>query len=107
MSATESSQVQQKWEYLELSRKTEGYLIKELNGLGQDGWELVSVSFQKDTTSGMGASSSWIAFLKRPCSGELKTLPTSEKSVDVAAPASQTTSRLDSDETPDIFNIED
>ena len=107
MSTTETGQVQQKWEYMELTRKTEGYLVNELNDLGQAGWELVSVSFQKDVKSGLGSGSSWIAFLKRPCLGELRKLPTSEKTRDVAAPASKTTAKLDAEDAADIFGIEE
>jgi len=66
MSKTATVHAQQKWEYLELTRKTEGFLINDLNELGQTGWELVSVSMHKDAKSGLGQAQCWTAFLKRP-----------------------------------------
>ncbi|MBN2021287.1 MAG: hypothetical protein JW809_00700 [Pirellulales bacterium] len=56
---------QQMWEYLALNRKTEEFLINELNELGKQGWELVGASFNKDL-KGVAASFSWTAILKRP-----------------------------------------
>ena len=66
MSKTATVHAQQRWEYLEITRKTEGYLVAELNELGKVGWELVSVSFHKMTKSGLGDALAWTAFLKRP-----------------------------------------
>ena len=62
MSKTATIQAQQKWEYIELTRKTEAYLIEEINEIGQQGWELVSVFNGKDRKG----DTVWIAFLKRP-----------------------------------------
>ena len=59
---TATIQAQQKWEYIELTRKTEAYLLEEINEIGQQGWELVSVFNGKDRKS----DTVWIAFLKRP-----------------------------------------
>ncbi len=70
MSKTATVHAQQKWEYMELTRKTEGYLINEMNELGQHGWELVSVLFHKDLKSSLGDATCWTAILKRPhCPG--------------------------------------
>ena len=66
MSKTATVHAQQKWEYMELTRKTEGFLMNDLNELGQTGWELVSVSMHKDAKSGLGQAQCWTAFLKRP-----------------------------------------
>ena len=57
-------QAQQKWEYRTLTRKTEAPFVTELNVLGQQGWELVSVEYYKD----MKGLMEWIGFLKRPAS---------------------------------------
>lgn len=62
MTKTATIQAQQKWEYMELTRKTETYLVDEMNDLGQQGWELVSTSHGKDRKGEWG----WTAFLKRP-----------------------------------------
>ena len=51
------------WEYMEISRKTETYLVGDLNELGKEGWELVDVLFRRDIK--MGESWYWTAFLKR------------------------------------------
>lgn len=62
---TTTIHAQQKWEYQCLTRKSETYLNKEINELGQHGWELTSVIFGKDSKG----TDAWIAFLKRPFAG--------------------------------------
>ena len=62
MNKTVMLHAQQKWEYMELTRKTESYLLSEINEFGQHGWELVSVTHGKDLKGEL----SWTAFLKRP-----------------------------------------
>jgi hypothetical protein len=52
----------QKWECEEITTKTEVYLVKELNDLGQHGWELVCVIQHKDRKGEIA----WSAFVKRP-----------------------------------------
>jgi len=59
------------WEYLELTRKTESYLLSDLNDLGKAGWELVTILYHRDIK--MGESWSWTAFLKRPTAGQPQT----------------------------------
>lgn len=68
---TTTIHAQQKWEYQCLTRKSETYLNKELNELGQHGWELTSVIFGKDTKG----TEAWIAFLKRPFAGHAAAAP--------------------------------
>jgi hypothetical protein len=53
---------QQRWEYQSVVKRTESFLEKELNELGQAGWELVSVDHGKDRKG----ETAWTAFLKRP-----------------------------------------
>jgi hypothetical protein len=62
MTKTATVHAQQKWEYMESTRKSEAYLLQELNQIGQEGWELVNILQAKDRKGEM----SWIAFLKRP-----------------------------------------
>lgn len=64
---TPTIHAQQKWEYQCLTRKSETYLNKELNELGQHGWELAAVVYGKD----MKGTDAWIAFLKRPFVGHV------------------------------------
>ncbi len=65
MTKTTTVQAQQRWEYMSISRKTDTYLAQELNTLGQDCWDLITVSFAKGQTGEMF----WTAFLKRPAVG--------------------------------------
>jgi hypothetical protein len=62
MAKTAVVQSQQRWEYRSIVKRTESSLEKELNELGQIGWELVSVDHGKDLKWEMA----WTAFLKRP-----------------------------------------
>ena len=64
MTKQASVNARQKWEYFGLTRKTESYLCKDLNTVGQEGWELVTIDYYKDLKGEM----SWTAFLKRPVS---------------------------------------
>ncbi len=50
------------WEYQELTRKSAEYMARELNEIGQQGWELVSVQQGTNRKSEVA----WIAFVKRP-----------------------------------------
>ena len=53
---------QQRWECVSAVKRTDSALEKELNELGQNGWELVSVIYGKDRKGEL----IWTAFLKRP-----------------------------------------
>jgi hypothetical protein len=69
---------------MELTRKTQAYLISELTELGQSGWELVSVTKHKEARAGSGEAWFWTAFLKRPHAGQAPAVPEQERA---AAPA--------------------
>lgn len=105
MPTTETAQTQLKWEYLQINRKTEEYLVNDLNKLGQSGWEMISVSFEKSTKSGLGADSSWIAFLKRPCTGEVAKRPAGEKAA--GAPATSAKEAAAGEDDSEIFDFAD
>ena len=62
MTKTATIHSQQRWEYMEVTAKSEGYLIKDLNEVGQQGWELTSMIHGKDRKGDVA----WTAFLKRP-----------------------------------------
>jgi len=66
MTKTATIQAQQRWDYCLETRKTESSLLNTINGLGQQGWELVNVLYYKDIKGVM----SWTAFLKRPSVGQ-------------------------------------
>jgi len=51
----------QKWEYVSVTRNSDAYLIRDINELGQQGWELVNVYYYKSMKGNMV----WTAFLKR------------------------------------------
>ena len=82
MTKTATVHAQQRWEYLEMTRKTAAFLVKEMNGIGQQGWELVSVMQAKDRKGEMG----WTAILKRPAVSH--GAPPPEQKVAVAKPDS-------------------
>ncbi len=65
MAKTAMIQAQQKWEYEVITRKSETYLTRELNGFGEVGWDVVTIIFGKDRKG----EAAWHAFLKRPYSG--------------------------------------
>jgi len=78
---TESADDLVQWEYQALSRKTEEYLVDDLNIVGTEGWELVAIEHHKDPKS-VGEAMCWTAFVKRPRTGE----PTAVRSIaDTAA----------------------
>jgi hypothetical protein len=83
MTKTVTVQAQQKWEYSCLTRKTEATLVNELNVLGQEGWDVVTVMFYKD----MKANLVWTAFVKRPSTGEgpRQPIPTAGGALSAAA----------------------
>lgn len=62
MTQTATIHAQQRWEYMEVTAKSEGYLIQDLNEAGQQGWELISMIHGKDRKGDVA----WTAFLKRP-----------------------------------------
>ena len=62
MTKTATVHAQQKWEYMEVTRKTERFLLNDLNDAGQHGWELVSTAYGHSRSG----EESWTAFLKRP-----------------------------------------
>jgi hypothetical protein len=47
---------------MEVTRKSEAFLVNDLNESGQQGWELVTITHDKDRKGEM----TWTAFLKRP-----------------------------------------
>lgn len=69
MSKTATIRAQQRWEYMSISRKTDTYLAGELNNLGQEGWELVTINYARGKKEEMF----WTAFLKRPATGQAAT----------------------------------
>jgi len=61
MPANAPTPVVPKWEYLALTRKSENYLVNDLNYCGQQGWEVITAMYYKDIKGVMV----WTAFLKR------------------------------------------
>jgi len=60
---------QQRWEYVSTFKRTDSALEKEINELGQSGWELVSVIYGKDRKGELA----WTAFMKRPATQQART----------------------------------
>jgi len=84
MTKTATVHAQQRWEYMELTRKTQAYLINELSELGQIGWELVTVSKHREARAGSGEAWFWTAFVKRPQAAHVAAISPQETT---AAPA--------------------
>jgi hypothetical protein len=109
MSKTATVHAQQKWEYMEITRKTEGYLINELNQLGGVGWELVSVLYHRDVKSAMGSADAWTAFLKRPQGAQAREAPTEDKAAvaEPQPPPAEESGAETPDDTTEIFDFQE
>ena len=86
MAKTAMIQAQQKWEYEIISRKSETYLTRELNGYGETGWDVVTIIFGKDRKG----EPTWHAFLKRPYTGPPRKVSVEAGSAGSAAEESET-----------------
>ncbi len=101
---------QQRWEYKELTRKTEEFLVNDLNEHGKLGWDLVSVSYSKAAKSGLGEAFVWTAFLKRPLVHHPGDPPpeTTAGAAETAKPSVEPKAEPAAEETdPDIFDLQD
>jgi hypothetical protein len=97
---------------MELTRKTQAYLINELNELGQNGWELVSVNKHKEARAGSGEAWFWTAFVRRPQVGHAPAAATHEKAAAEApapapAPINQPAKLQPSADTGEEFDFAD
>ena len=100
MTKTATVHAQQRWEYVELTRKTQAYLVNELSELGQIGWELVSVTKHREARAGSGEAWFWTAFMKRPQAVHAATISPQEKTAaPAAAGAIHRPARLEPSET--------
>ncbi|MHB1035647.1 MAG: hypothetical protein ACYC35_11900 [Pirellulales bacterium] len=106
MTKTAVVQAQQRWEYQQVTRKTETALILELNQVGDAGWELVSVSYHKDLKSALGSDFSWTAFLKRPHAQGVNPTAAPAAKVEVNIPPPVKHGQVDPGETPETFEME-
>ena len=59
------------WEYAFVSKPLDYLLIGGLNELGRDGWETISISYNKD----LKGNWAWTAFLKTPAHRDRPVLP--------------------------------
>ncbi|MHC4403911.1 MAG: hypothetical protein ACYTG0_29995 [Planctomycetota bacterium] len=66
MAKTTTVHAQQRWEYTHFTRRTQKALGEDMNQLGQDGWELVTITFGKDFKGEVF----WTAFMKRPAAAQ-------------------------------------
>jgi hypothetical protein len=106
MSTIAAEQTKPKWEYMELSRKTETYLVNDLNELGEAGWELVSITYHKDL-KGVAESWSWTAFLKRTYSGQSPAARVAAATAAKAAARPSASRKMEEAESADIFDVRD
>jgi len=92
---------QQRWEYLAVTRRTETSLEKQLNELGQSGWELVSLDHGKDL-KGIVA---WIAFMKRPATHQAVAPSSQEQVREAVAEPSEEPEQAESPEGHEGFDL--
>jgi hypothetical protein len=102
MTKTATIHAQQRWEYMSISRKTDTYLAGELNTLGQEGWELVSVNYARGKKEEMF----WTAFLKRPAVGHTAPGTTQETTPARHDPGSPSPSATDPTEALQGFDTD-
>jgi len=69
MSSDSTADAITRFEYRLISRKTEEYLVDDLNQVGVDGWELVSITYHRDTKTSV-ETMLWTGVLKRAYHGE-------------------------------------
>jgi hypothetical protein len=92
---------QQRWEYMTLTRRSDTYLTKDLNEVGQDGWELVSVGQAKDLKGEL----SWTAFLKRPAAAQTQATSTREQAAEPSEQPSQKPEAVDASHPDRGFDL--
>ncbi|NLE37822.1 MAG: hypothetical protein GX621_07340 [Pirellulaceae bacterium] len=99
---------QQMWEYMSIARKTEDFLVNELNDAGKLGWELVNASHHKDLKS-VGGTYCWTAVLKRPLVLQPQAKPSeSDVAMGVGAVGGEShlsSASLPSEEDTSIFDL--
>jgi hypothetical protein len=79
----------QRWEYAFVSKPLDYLLIGDLNELGRDGWEVISISYDKD----LKGNWAWTAFLRRPLTETGESYPqTSPLVITASATRKETTS---------------
>jgi hypothetical protein len=94
MTKTVVVQSQQKWEYCRESRRNEGALIAEMNLLGDQGWEMISITYHPDVKGEM----TWTAIFKRPSTGQVQAANPQQKAGPVVLkPTIQPTDGADDD----------
>jgi hypothetical protein len=95
---------QQKWEYMSITRKTEDFLINELNEVGKLGWELVNASHHRDVKS-VGGTYCWTAVLKRPLVPQAHAAHANESKEATGSPPGGQYAPQPSDSNTSIFGI--
>ena len=101
MAKTAVVHAQQRWEYLALTRRTDSYLADELNRLGQDGWELVTIIYAKDAKGELF----WNAFLKRPATQPAGATPTTKQATEPQPQAAPETPEAEGADTGEVFDL--
>jgi hypothetical protein len=101
MAKTAVVQSQQRWEYQSIVKRTESSLEKELNELGQAGWELVSVDHGKDRKGEMA----WTAFVKRPAAQPSPPMAAQEQAVTASPQPATQPAKAESPEAAEGFDL--
>lgn len=94
-------QAQQRWEYVSVVKRTESALEKEINELGQNGWELVSVNYGKDRKGELA----WTGFLKRPATQQARAAAAGEQVARASEEPSEKPEEAEASLSPKGFDL--
>ena len=87
-----------KWEYRFLVKQTDRQMLLELTHIGQEGWEAIALSYDKDLKGVMN----WTCWLKRPGG-----VAAEETHATVARPAAATHDTVEGPKQPLGFDLSD
>ena len=92
---------QQRWEYLNVVKRTETALDTEMNELGQNGWELISVIYGKDRKGELA----WTAFMKRPATQQPHATSDQKQVAGASQPPSREAEEAEPSASPEGFDL--
>jgi len=101
MAKTAMVHAQQRWEYLSVVKRTESALAQEMNELGQNGWELVSVNYGKDRKGEL----TWTGFMKRPATQHPRAASPGEQTAGASLQPSEEAGKVEPPASPGGFDL--
>ena len=92
-----------KWEYRLMVKQTDRQMLLELNQFGREGWEAITMSYDKDLKGVM----QWTCWLKRPAVAAAEVAPATAATATAAAPATAGQSTGEGPKPSDGFDLSD